>query len=219
MKIVCISDTHTKEKELKIPTDVDMIIFAGDAGSYRDPEMNRNGILDFIDWYASLKIKYKIWVAGNHDTSIERGLVDAKALSKEKGLIYLEHEACEVEGIKIFGSPYTPEFGYGWAYNVPRGELYSYWNEIPLGTDILITHGPPYGIGDFVPYNGGEFVGCHELLDVIITKLTSLKYSISGHIHYSYGVVIKNNVTFVNASVVNEGYRVVNKPIIIEIEK
>lgn len=223
MKILTLSDTHTKEKTLskewlKTNENIDIAIFAGDAGSFREPTMNEKGIIDFINWYASLThIKHKIWIAGNHDTSIESGLVNARLLSENKGLIYLEHESCVVEGIKIFGSPYTPSFGYGWAYNVPRGSLHNYWNEIPLDTEILVTHGPPYGIGDFVPYNGGEFVGCQELLSVITTKLTKLKYHISGHIHYSYGIVHKKDITFINASVVNEGYDVVNEPIIIEL--
>lgn len=219
MKILCISDTHGLHRNIVIPTDIDIAIFAGDAGTTRNPYMNERGIIDFIDWYGSLKhIKHKIWIAGNHCTSIEAGLVNAKLRSQDNGLIYLEHDSCEVEGFKIFGSPYTPSFGSGWAYNVPRGGLHSYWDEIPLDTEILITHGPPYGIGDFVPYNGGEFVGCHELLDVVSTKLPNLKLNVFGHIHYSHGTVHKNNITFVNASVVNEGYELVNEPIIIDLD-
>lgn len=220
-KILCFSDSHGKHKDIELPNEeIDIAIFAGDAGTVRNPHMNQQGILDFIEWYSSLpNIKHKIWIAGNHCTSIEAKLVDAKLLSKEKGLIYLEHETIEIEGLKIFGSPYTPSFGYGWAFNVPRNELRTYWRDIPKDVDVLITHGPPFGIGDYVPYNNGEWVGCEELLHVVSKELTNLKLNVFGHIHYSYGVVNKCETTFVNASVVNEGYVVVNKPILIEINK
>jgi len=217
--ILCFSDTHGKHDLVNIPENIDRAIFAGDAGTVRNPHMNQKGILDFIEWYSSLpNIKYKIWIAGNHCTSIEAKLVDAKLLSKEKGLIYLEHESIEIEGLKIFGSPYTPSFSDGWAFNIPRNNLRNYWRDIPKDTDILITHGPPFGIGDFVPYNWGEFVGDEELLTVVSKELSNLKLHVFGHIHYSYGVINKNDAIFVNASVVNEGYIVVNKPIIIKIK-
>ena len=33
-------------------------------------------------------------------------------------------------------SPWQPEFMH-WAFNVPRGELGRYWNEIPTGLDLF----------------------------------------------------------------------------------
>jgi hypothetical protein len=40
------------------------------------------------------------------------------------------------------------------------------WDKIPADTDVLITHGPPYGILDLT-YDD-EKVGCEELMKVIL---------------------------------------------------
>ena len=84
---------------------------------------------------------------------------------------------------------------------------------IPSDTDILITHGPAYGRGDFV---GGEHVGCKDLLDTIVTKINP-KVHIAGHIHCGYGESFAGNTHFINAATLNESYMVTNKPIIFEI--
>ena len=39
------------------------------------------------------------------------------------------------------------------------------------------------------------------------------KLHVFGHIHEGYGLTKKENIIFVNASVVNENYDIVNKPI------
>ena len=81
MKIWLISDPHHKHGFLDIVEDVDMVICAGDVAIHKQPIMNESGVLDFIEWYKSLvHIPYKIWIAGNHDTSIAAGLVKPKAL-------------------------------------------------------------------------------------------------------------------------------------------
>ena len=69
MKIWFISDTHNKHMFLDIPLDVDMVIFGGDASNPKEPVLNANEVLDFLEWFNSLThIKYKIMIAGNHDT-------------------------------------------------------------------------------------------------------------------------------------------------------
>lgn len=216
MKILFFSDTHGKHGDVIIPEGVDMAIFGGDAGTYRNPIMNKDSVLSFIEWYGSLTHpKYKIWVAGNHDTSIEAGLVNAKALSESKGLIYLEHEACEVEGIKIFGSPYTPTFGHDWAFNVNRGEaIANKWRDFPEGLDIIITHGPPYGILDYTI--GRVRAGCEDLYKQIF--ISKPKIHIFGHIHEGYGVRRIDDVMFLNASVLDMEYNYSNELFIIDTE-
>ena len=75
MKIWHISDTHCHHNLLTVPEGVDMIIFSGDCSNPKEPVVNQNEVLDFIKWMKSLDIKYKVFVAGNHDTSIERNYV------------------------------------------------------------------------------------------------------------------------------------------------
>ena len=226
MKIWAISDSHNKEKFLKVPEGIDMVIFGGDAGTHRDPSLNANGVIDFLEWFNSLYIKHKVFIPGNHDTSIQRGLVDPK---KYPSITYLNHEATVIEGIKIFGSPYTPTFGTGWAYNVARHKLDQYWIDIPTDTDILITHGPPKGILDLTQYDSragadgkGFFqCGCKSLLNRI--KVVEPKYHIFGHIHPESNCpnaattkVRGIKTTFINACVVDLGYEVVNDGYVFE---
>lgn len=222
MKFWCISDSHNKHAFLNIPNGIDGIIHAGDMSNQRNPSMNANEVLNFLEWYKSLvHIKYKILIAGNHDTSIEAGLV--KRSDIHESITYLEHESCEIEGIKIFGSPYTPSFGQGWSFNIPRHKLDSYWQEIPLGTDIIITHGPPKGILDLTAEGSLFFqCGCKTLLNRL--KIIEPKYSIFGHIHTESNCTNAGKLeiqgcktTFINASVVNLDYEICNNGYIIEI--
>ena len=52
--------------------------------------------------------------------------------------------------------------------------------QIPVGTDILVTHTPPVGYGDRCAT--GVRAGCVELLNTV-QKRVKPKYHIYGHIH------------------------------------
>lgn len=213
LKCWAISDTHGFHGYLTIPKDIDLVIFGGDATNSRQPKINQVEMLNFLKWYDNLDIPYKVMIGGNHDTSIWAGLVNPK---EYKNIIYLEHEIKEVAGIKIFGSPYTPSFGIGWAWNVNRGKLQPYWKEIPKNTDILVTHGPPKGILDLTTNRDGytEYCGDKELLNEYYFNhdRISPKFHIFGHIHnFEYNInagtrtVNGLNTTFINASSVEDG--------------
>jgi predicted phosphodiesterase len=140
-KLVIMADTHGFHADLQVP-DGDILIHAGDVG--------RAGTLEEIaaahDWLCQLPHKYKILVAGNHDRAFETQPARARQIVSD--LIYLQDEGCTIDGIRFYGSPWTPDFNE-WAFNLPRGEaLANKWSLIPQGTDVLITHGPPRGIGD-----------------------------------------------------------------------
>ncbi len=211
MKIFVISDTHGFHNQLIIPDNIDMIIFAGDGSNSKSPSINANELIDFLDWYEKISnIKYKIFVAGNHETSIEKKLINRFNITN-RGIIYLEHESIVIEGINIFGSPYTPYF-CDWAFNVQRHKLDEYWKEIPDNTNILVTHGPPKYILDLSKDRDGklEFCGDKSLLNRV-KKLKECKYNIFGHIHNSDECYNKGfrklddcNTTFINASCVTD---------------
>jgi Icc-related predicted phosphoesterase len=40
---------------------------------------------------------------------------------------------------------------YNWAFNRPEDKLVKHWQAIPDDVNVLITHSPPYMIGDYVP--------------------------------------------------------------------
>lgn len=211
MKIWHISDTHTYHGLLTIPEDVDMVISSGDCSNPRDPYTNEHEVRNFITWFDGLKIKHKIFVGGNHDTSIEEGLL-TKDNFEHLGIYYLENTSVEIEGFKIFGSPLTPTFGNGWAWNKDRTKLDRIWkNIIDDDVDIVVTHGPPKGILDFaVGYNRNiDVCGDKSLLNRI--EEINPKLHCFGHIHNNGGLINAGtrtvshlNTLFSNGSVVTD---------------
>lgn len=204
MKIVCISDTHLMH--LRTPINVprgDVLVHAGDATfSGRKEEIRA-----FAGWFLALPHEEKIFVPGNHDWGFDLAPVEAAKLLP--GVHVLHDSGVTIDGVRFWGSPYQPEF-MNWAFNLPRGEpLKRHWDMIPEGTDVLITHGPPHGIGDLVPR--GEKVGCEALRDAVVR--VKPKLHVFGHIHCGYGVYQPGATKFVNASVCNEAYEPVNAPI------
>ena len=67
MRIWHISDTHGFEHLLNIPDNIDIIIHSGDCSNNINPYLNENEVRQFIDWYKEVPVKYKIYVAGNHE--------------------------------------------------------------------------------------------------------------------------------------------------------
>ena len=118
-----------------------------------------------------------------------------------------------MEGFKIYGSPITPTF-YNWAFMCDRGEqIKRYWDMIPENTDILISHGPPFGILDL---NGTEHCGCEELAKRI-PQLKNLNMAIWGHIHSGRGIVdTTEGLLMMNASVLDNNYKLVHQPYLID---
>lgn len=208
MKIVCISDTHNCHWQMKSVPDGDLLIHAGD--------MTRCGALEdvrsFNEWLGTLPHRYKVCICGNHDFCFEREPEETQSLITAAQ--YLQDEAIVIEGLKIYGSPWQPWF-FDWAFNLQRGEeIRRKWELIPDDTDILVTHGPVYGVLDKV--RTGELVGCEELL--LKTKsLQQLKLHVAGHIHESYGEAQRDGVKFVNASTCNLKNEPVNVPIVVEL--
>jgi len=197
-----------------IPNGLDIIIHAGDI-SMGGTEYE---IDNFLKWFNSLDVKYRIFCAGNHDKLFEfqKGIAQ-ELIKKYPDIIYLESQEIIIDGVKIYGEPRQPRFGHGWAFNVDRGEkIKQFWDMIPDDVDILITHGPPYDILDMTMYGG--VVGCVDLLNRI-KELKNLKIHCWGHIHEDYGYVFKDGIHFVNASVLNIRYQLQNKPQIFEIDE
>lgn len=217
MKICCISDTHSAHREVEVPP-VDMVIHAGDIG-LEDWKYGPSVLNDFIDWFKSLPTKYKIFISGNHDWLSYLDKILVPRVAEENGLIYLENSSVEIEELKIYGSPWSLEFN-NWAWNLRRDEevATACWDQIPMDTDILITHGPPYNILDYVENDGVVTppIGDSWLLKRVEQVKPMLH--IFGHIHFCGRQTFKTKDTlFVNASVCNEIYETINPPVVVEI--
>ncbi|KAF2724553.1 Metallo-dependent phosphatase [Polychaeton citri CBS 116435] len=185
VRIVCISDTHTLQ--CSVP-DGDVLIHAGDLTNKGTPaELQAQ-----IDWLDSLPHKYKIAIAGNHDSWLDarcRHLLGADGDGEVdwKGVKYLQHAstmlrftgeaqgdgAAAAEGgggrtverkLTVFGAPQIPACGGDdFAFQYQRGDD-AWTGTVPDDTDILITHTPPRFHLDLPSAHNGEGLGCGFLL-------------------------------------------------------
>jgi Icc-related predicted phosphoesterase len=208
MRITHISDTHNKHNQIGRMPGGDLLIHSGDISSIgRETEVKR-----FVKWFNEIdNYTHKVFIAGNHDLSFESEILFRNkseyfdrvlyegfasvgkpqwldvllASDLNSNVFYLENSFVELDGIKIWGSPISPSFGYGWAFNEDRGEdISKAWDGIPNDTDIVITHGPIYGYRDKT-YRTYENVGCADLLHRLHAVKPHLHFS--GHIHEDYG--------------------------------
>jgi Icc-related predicted phosphoesterase len=187
----------------------DGIIHSGDI-TYRGKESE---VIDFLNWFSKLDYTYKIFIAGNHDFFFQQARHKEMHKLLPSGIIYLNDSGIEINGYKIWGSPITPWF-YNWAFNKLRGQsIRKHWDMIPSDTDILITHGPPYGILDAVLNQ--RHAGCKDLLKTV--NIIKPKVHVFGHIHESYGRIKKDGTQYINCCILNESYEMVNKPVVFEI--
>lgn len=222
MRVVFISDHHTQLDSVKVP-DGDILIDAGDwtyVGSVEE-------ISAYNRKMGKLPHKNKICVAGNHDRLLEQEPSLGRSLLTN--VMYIQDEEIEIKGLHIYGSPWQPTFGYGWAFNLPRGRsLATRWNSIPDNLDILITHGPPFEVLDTVRRMDDlmwpndrmldlgivEHVGCQDLKETV--DQVKPKVHVFGHIHGARGIKKTKNTLFLNASICNESYKPKNKPIVVD---
>jgi len=243
MKIVLISDTHGRHDHLtskgmgNILPEGDLLIHAGDFSNLGQ----KGEVEDFFDWCKTIAPRYKhgiVVIAGNHDKCFDPKYgeyhIDDEAGSLPKvipawvrnlkntlykyNIHYLENNAVILDDVMIWGSPISPWFsGDRWAFNKYRGdEIGKVWSEIPLNSDIIVTHTPSSYKVDYIP-DANEYAGCEELRFRI--KEIKPMLHVCGHIHEGYGVDYDQDTIYVNAATCNLRYEPVNKPIVIEFNK
>lgn len=202
--VTCISDLHGFTPAI---AGGELLIVCGDLTA-RD---TLEGFAKFIKWINALDFRCKIVIGGNHDGLIEKGIVEAASFGPD--IHYLCDSGFEYEGVKIWGSPYTPTF-LNWHFMRDRGpKIKKHWDLIPEDTDILVTHGPPKGILDMT--EDGFAAGCLDLKNAILDRVKP-KIHCFGHIHEGGGQILEmDGVKFVNCSYVDERYRPVHGPITI----
>ena len=221
MKLTIISDTHGYHEGVTLPNG-DILIHCGDFSSGGQPI----AVERFLKWYNKQPHPHKILLAGNHDISFQKNpewkvSILNKLYLQDSNHHYLENSGIEIEGIKFFGSPYTPKF-FNWVFMYKRrsNEAYKIWRAVPSNTDVIISHGPPKEVLDkcnnHVPPHPDR-AGC-EVMRKIIRKIKP-KYCLFGHIHEGYGLDERTlaPTTCINASTMNGNYQPINPAVEIEI--
>ena len=219
MKIIVISDTHGLESSMTHPIpEGDLLIHAGD---FTKGDQGRAPFREFLQWLERQPAPRKVLISGNHDSQTERFPDLARQMIAEyaPSVTYLRDSEVTIDGLRIWGSPYTPTF-FNWYNMRDRGaSIRRHWDLIPDGLDFLVTHGPPKGFGDWSPYDKVH-AGDEDLLDAI--KRAKPRYAVNGHFHSGYGTrelvhADGTKTVIINATCCNEGYNPVNAPIIIDL--
>ncbi|MBX3138620.1 metallophosphatase domain-containing protein [Candidatus Obscuribacterales bacterium] len=214
MRLVFVSDTHNRLGRVKVP-DGDMLIHCGDFTmrvEAKTPSEHLSQVANFNRELGELPHRFKVVVAGNHETVFEQMNAEARALLTNA--VYLQDELVELAGLRIYGSPWQPEYRK-WAFNLPRSspELAAVWQKVPDHVDVLVTHGPPKGILDRAPL--WPTLGDEFLLERVLQVRP--KVHCFGHVHHSAGVTEQNGTTFVNAACLTEKYQPTENVIVLDI--
>lgn len=198
MRLLHFSDTHGQHRTLKRLPDADIAVHSGDftfAGTEQEA-------IDFIDWFCNLPHRHKIFIAGNHDVC----LLDAQVEGLPDDVHLLNNSSITIDGLKIHGVPLFVEYELS-------GENNKYIQAIPDDADIIVTHQPPINVLDFsdnIHYGS-------QLLREKIRKAQPF-YHLFGHIHNSYGIIEENGTLFSNAAVLDDAYKLVHAPRILELK-
>ncbi len=196
MKILHISDTHGSHRRLRDLPEADVVVHSGDftmIGSEQEA-------LDFLNWFCDLPYPQKIFICGNHDEC----LYGAKVDGLDDNVHYLCNSGVEIGGVKFYGVPM-------FMGDCVTGRQTKHYANIPDGTDVLITHTPPFGILDF---DDNINYGSEELLSRIAAVRPRLH--LFGHIHSQHGTKSLYGTIFSNGAVMNADYSNLRKPNVIE---
>lgn len=233
MKILSISDTHGILP--KVPDEsFDIFIHGGDIApcvtllqnvesAYISGPATQDDIANsqmnwykntFVPWLHSIRAKHKIIVPGNHDLGSEKYFVDFTKLMKDAGAVVLcgpHDKLYNADGVTIYGFPWIVPVGR-WAWMLRDGIREDFVNRIP-DCDILVSHSPPYGIGDDVH---GRNIGIPEMnKEWFATR--DIAIILCGHCHecggmsYEYNGTSIHNIAYTRENWMTAGFTVLEK--------
>lgn len=207
LDLVLLSDTHELHREVEVPSG-DILIHAGDFTMF---SKSASAIADFDDWLGELPHRHKLVVPGNHEFFLSSDPGRRSLISHAQVLI---NEGVKIDGLRIWGSPVTPQYGGAFGMISARDRA-RHWSMIPE-VDVLVTHGPPYQILDSSAersYHGGD----PELLEAV--KRISPLIHVFGHIHPGYGQRVVGNTTFVNCALLTDDGAIGHAPVVLRLPR
>lgn len=163
----------------------------------------------FRPWLEAVPADAIVGIAGNHDYVFEH-----PSLVPDLPWTYLEDTEANVQGFRVYGTPWVPNLPM-WAFHADPRILKISRSAIPTDLDILMTHGPPYGYGDIVGAKYGPRAGTHVGDEPLLKELDRIgaKLHVFGHIHEGRGIYVADNPphswpnrTMANVAMVDEFY-------------
>ncbi len=229
MRIVALSDQHG---HLPAIPPCDLLIVAGDVCPDRfgpflamhAPDQQKLWFDRHVrPWLAEAPAMHKILTWGNHDWCGQAHLFSADAAfgpeAKVVQILVDRATSLPFDGgsISVWASPWSNRF-LNWAFMAAPEHLEALYAQIPEGIDTLVSHQPPYGYGDRcrdIISGRTQHLGSRELLTAI--DRVRPKLVICGHIHDGYGGSDYKGIPIYNVSVVDEQYRPVHPPTVIDL--
>lgn len=212
MRLVLTSDLHGYLPPVQT---CDVLLVAGDVCPIENHKLDFQADwlkYRFRPWLRDAPARQKIFIAGNHDFIF----YERPNISYEMDWpgIYLRDSGIEWEGVHFWGSPWANELP-GWPFTAPESVLQTYWDLIPVETQVLMVHGPPLGYGDIVigSRSGDELHVGSSTLEHTLARLPNLKLVVFGHIHEGAGIYQhRSGLPLVNAALMDVAYRPANMP-------
>ena len=214
MKILAISDPHGDYSKIKKimerAGDFDLAVIVGDITNF-GPDEKVEELMEMFD-------KSVLAIPGNCDQKNILGALDA---SKAINLHGKAEQIGKIRFIELGGSNPTPfktpfELSEEYIENALEGMVCSAENTDDCGTIVLLTHTPPHGTRDELPFGHVGSKAIHKFVgrvDLIVC----------GHIHEAKGIEIVGKTVVVNPGEACKGSCAVitieeaeNKPIDVE---
>lgn len=223
MKICAFSDMHGQYNFEIEPCDI--VFICGDILPLEiqfytnDSEIWLKSF--FIPWCNNLPCEKVVFIAGNHDFYFMRHQDRVKTiLEKEDKIVYLDSEYYEYNGKIIYGTPWCKFFG-NWAFMESDEDSSKRYNDVGH-IDILLSHDAPYGVSDILlqkdcKWADGSHIGNHSLRKLVETAKPQLM--LHGHLHScQHDGDTCGDTTIYCVSLLNENYKMVYKPLYLEID-
>ena len=204
MRVAAISDTHGRENWTIPPCDV--FVHAGDitgCGSLQETAAFAAKLRERMQ--SPDGPEYAVIVPGNHDACFE--LLPEPTLTLFGPRVHvLLNESIVLNGIRFFGSPWTPPF-MRWPFMADEQRLTALYEVMPGEVDVLVTHGPPLGILD--PGWRTAHAGSTALAEAV--RVRRIQHHVFGHLHAGGGCMVQQERTvFSNVAACDDAYQLVN---------
>lgn len=224
-----MSDLHGDLPAVDTFEECEVAFICGDISPLNiqanDIEMRKWVVDVFKPWCESLPCHKVYFIPGNHDFLPYRdpGFMYHTFPSDCKAEFlcddYVEYDSKEGKVYSIYGTPWCKQF-LNWPFMGSDEVIAEDFARIPYELDILLTHDQPYGHGDIIlqetPWNTGESIGNKPLLEAVLEKQP--KYMFCGHLHSTtHDCVEIGDTKRYNASLKDEEYKMIYKPLYLEI--
>ena len=191
MRLLVASDIHGSERAVAMIRQnierlhPDVTVICGDITHFGTPEEAKRIIDDLPGEVLA--------VPGNCDPpGIEEGVADSHGVDIHGKV----HETCGI----AFGGFGGAKKMFGTVREYDEEYLGENVRNIIENVDVLVLHGPPYGINDLSPKCPA---GSREILDAVREHHPMLV--LSGHIHECHGIVKESGTVFINPGASRDG--------------